>query len=614
MSEPLSRRDLLKTLGAAGAGMMLPGAVGSEIIGDPGAPTGLGGAAAGASDPPGAPIRLLPLTSTSEVFIPPRGRAYQKFSYDFPEPAVPFAGLRFSFLVFTFENAYGLDAALTTAQGTADEATVESTGLVWAGGQEKEPGLVSVRLRKTASGVEWDVTAEMHQPVKTVTTVIRGVPRGELSFGASDFYDHRDNEVLVGYPFSGGDLFGGNSAGGMTTPLAMVKSGDASFFAISSLDDRVRTKRFYFQPGPDGYRVEAIHEAEGWRHSNRLEVPTWRILRTTTAEDAYAPHFAHLERAYHLQPFDTRPDVPRWMRDLALVTTLHGMHYTGYIFNDYARMLEILRWMATQIPPERVMAFISAWDGRYYWDYPKYTVSRRMGGDAGFRRLVQEAHRMGFRIMPMYGTNAANRGQSVYANVVDAATAKIDGDPMDLNWVDWDNDRHQEGWLSYMNPGVDSWRAWLGGRIADMIDRYGVDAYFLDIVGGWTNNTKADMHEGVRRLVADLHARYPQVPCVGEMHYDALLEFIPMYQSGGGGIADPGVRKYAHFFQHLSHPAPGRGSTGVHEAGFGHFDPETLSLSPIAIPTLNVVDDTFDKYRDVMAAVIAKAKERAGIT
>ncbi len=33
----------------------------------------------------------------------------------------------------------------------------------------------------------------------------------------------------------------------------------------------------------------------------------------------------------------------------------------------------------------------------------------------------------------------------------------------------------------------------------------------------------------------------------------------------------------------------------------------------VAAPTLNVVDDTFAKYRDLMTAVIAKAKQRAGI-
>jgi hypothetical protein len=93
------------------------------------------------------------------------------------------------------------------------------------------------------------------------------------------------------------------------------------------------------------------------------------------------------------------------------------------------------------------------------------------------------------------------------------------------------------------------------------------------------------------------------------MPYDALYEFIPMYQAGGGGR----WRKYAKFFQHLSAPAPGRGSSGVHEAGFQRFNTDTLNLNPNAIPTLQVVDDTFSRHRDTMAAIIAAAKSRAGI-
>ena len=82
-----------------------------------------------------------------------------------------------------------------------------------------------------------------------------------------------------------------------------------------------------------------------------------------------------------------------------------------------------------------------------------------------------------------------------------------------------------------------------------------------------------------------------------------------MYHAGGGVR----WRKYSRFFQHLSAPAPGRGSSGVHESGFGRFNAETLGLSPNAIPTLQVVDDTFAQHRDVMAAIIAAAKARAGI-
>jgi hypothetical protein len=610
MTDELSRREWMKVMGAAGAGSVL-GA--SAAHGDDGADAAANGGAR-ASGAHTSNAEILPLTSTSEVFIPPRGRGYQKFSFDFPEPSVAFEGLRFGFVVFTRENAYAMDAGKMEAADVAGGMRVSCDGFTWAGGQERASGRLVAQLRKTADGVEWDVTVEMDQPVKTVTTVVRGVPRGKLSSSGGDFADTRDNEVLLGYPFSGGDLFGGNGAGGLTTPIAVVQASETDFVAFSSRDDKVRTKRIYLQPGESGYRVELIHEAEGWLDQKILRVPPWRIVRASTAEAAMAGHYEHVRTAYQMPDFSSRADVPSWLRETALVLTLHGQHYTGFIFNDYARQLEILRWVATQIPGKRVLAFLSSWDGRYYWDYPLYKVNDRMGGEAGFRALIQGGQALGFHMMPMFGTNTANRKQPGFARIADAVTHKVDGDEVDLNWVDWDNDRHQEGWLAYMNLGVESWRRWLQGRIDDMLTRFGVDAYFLDIAGGWINDTKADMHEGLRRMVADLRAKHPNVLCCGEMHYDALLEFIPLFHSGGGArYSRDYVQRHAKFFSHLSLPAPGRGSSGVHEAGFGRFNPDTLALSPNAIPTLNIVDDTFSAQRETMSAVIRKAKERAGI-
>ena len=584
--DPITRREWLKTMSAAGAGAMLPATPAFH-----------------AGPPP--PLPILPLTSTSEVLIPPRGRAFMKFSFDFPEPSVEFAGLRFGFLVFTRENTYALDASTMTADATCDAVAIKATGLTWAGGQVKAAGGVDARLQKDGDVVLCDVTAHMDQPIKAVTVVVRGIPRGKLSSGGGAPFDPKDDEVLWGYPFGAGDLFGDNTAWGMGTPLTVVQAGE-QYTALSSLDDTVRAKRFYFQPGEQGYRVELVHEVEGWLDRRTVQVPTWCVRRAASLDAAVAPHYAHLERAYHFPKWETRTDVPDWLRRTELVVTLHGMHFTGYIFNDYTRMLDILRWIATQLPADRVLAFISAWDGRYYWDYPTYQAAPRMGGEAGFKRLVTEAQRLGFKIMPMFGANAANRKLPNFSNFADGATARIDGDPFDLNWVDWDNDRHQEGFGVYMNLGVESWRRWLTDRIADVIQRYGVDAYFLDIIGGWVNNTKADMHEGARALISDLRSRYPRVLACGEFLYDALLEFIPLYHAS----YSPHHVPYARFFSHLSHPAPGRGSSGVHESGFGKWDATTLSLSKREglIPTLNVVDDTFAKYRDQMAAVIAQAK------
>src|SRR5881398_2182691 len=588
MGELISRRDWLAAVAAAGAGAVVAplSSVGPAPVGRP------------------EPRPILPLTSTSDVFSPSHGRAFMRFSFAFPEPSVEFEGHRFGFLVFTRENAYGLDASRMTAERTAGGLEMRCTALVWAGGQKTAPGRVTAQLRKDGDFLEWDVTAEMDQPIKAVTSVIRDVPRGQVSAAGNEPFDPRDNELLYGYPFGGGDLFGGNTAWSLSTPLVIVQRAEGDCVFVSSLDDRVRAKRFFFQPGEQAYRVEAVFEAEGWKDQTTLRVPTWRLGLAKTLDDAVQAHTTHLERAYHLEPWETRRDMPDWARHTALVVTLHGMHYTGYVFNDYARMLEIARWVATRISPDRVLLFLPAWDGRYYWDYPLYRASDRLGGEAGLKRLVQETQRLGFRVMPMFGANAANRRQPVFARMVDAATHKIDADRFDLNWVDWDNDRHQEGWLAYMNLGVASWRDWLSARIADVIERYRVDAYFLDIAGGWMNNPQADMHEGMRQLVLGLRARFPQVMPCGEMHYDALLEFIPLYHVGLGRAA-----RYARAFSHLSHPAPRFGSSGVHESGFSRFTHETLGLAPGIIPTLSVVDDTFTGHQSMMEAVIERAKQ-----
>jgi hypothetical protein len=242
-----------------------------------------------------------------------------------------------------------------------------------------------------------------------------------------------------------------------------------------------------------------------------------------------------------------------------------------------------------------------------------YKTDPRMGGDEGFRRLIHEGQKLGFHFFPMFGTNCANMLHPEFAQYADATMSQIDGDHFDLNWVDWDNDRHMEGWSPYMNVGVDSWRNWLFNRISYVIDTFGLDAYFLDIVGGWENNTKADSHEGTRRLVADLKEKYPKVMVIGEMHYDALLSFIPVFHVQRESAYWPAYTKYARAFQHLSHPAPGRGSSGLHESGFAPFDPKIVSAESQIIPTITVVDDTFDRYRDVMADLILQAKQRAKI-
>lgn len=576
----ISRRDLLKTGLAANAALLATG--NPQIV-------------------PRSNERIIPLTSSSDVYIPPRGKSLLKFSFDFPEPSVAFHDILFSFRVYTFENTYALDHSQMAVRDTSNGIEITCSQFVW-GGDQTVPGSLRAVIEKKGEWLEWTASAQLDRPIKSIETILRGVPRGRISIAAKEFFDPKDDEVLHGSPY----LFGE-----MTTPLAVIETLEKTYFFLSLLHERVRASRFYFQPGPQAYRVELVYEREGWNHSNRIETPVWRVGKASNIDDAFRPHFEHLEKTYEIGDWSTRPDVPAWCRDVALVVSLHGMHWTGYIFNDFAKMQKILTWVATQIPASRVLVFLPAWDGRYYWNYPLYKTEPRLGGDEGFAALIENGHKLGFRFLPMFGTNSANRNLPVFSRFADATTQHVDGDAFELNWVDWDNDRSMEGWSPFMNLGVDSWRQWLFEQIDRIITQFGVDAYFLDIGGGWMNNTKADMHEGTVRLVHDLRDKYPNVLAVGEMPYDALMCCIPLFQVPGPSLYKPAFLKYCRSFQHLSHPAPGRGSSGVHEAGFGKFS-ATLPPAP-TIPTITVVDDTFDKHRDLMGQVIAAAKERAGI-
>ncbi|HEX3437959.1 MAG TPA: hypothetical protein VHT24_14415 [Pseudacidobacterium sp.] len=593
MAENFSRREILKGTAATGAIGLAATHLGASTVN-----TLLAHADESAA------TRILSLTSNDGVYIPPRGESHFKFSYDFPEPSVEFAGFQFGFRVFTFENTYGLDVSRMRVRPVADGIEIECSQFVWAGGQQKAPGHLKAVIRKNGDVLEWQASAEMDKPIKSIATILRGVPRGKVSVSAEQFFDPKDDELLFQYPYLGG---------GMTTPLVIIQKSEQQYFMLSAEEEQVRGVRLYLQPGDAGYRTELIYEKGGWERSNTIRSATWRAGYAASVEKAARPHYAHLEKAFGVSDWETRTDIPAWMRETDLVLALHGMHWTGYIFNDFAKMLEILKWTNTRIPGKNVLVFLPAWDGRYYWNYPAYQADPRLGGEDGLRRLVDEGHAMGFRFMPMFGTNSANKTLPDFHNFADAATDYIDGNAYDLDWVDWDNDRGLEGWSPFMNTGVASWRNWLSARISEVIEKYNVDAYFLDIVGGWQNNTKADSFEGTRMLVTELRKKHPNVVAVGEMHYDALMSCIPMYQVNSASLYHPGFRKYVRCFEHLSRPAPGRGSTGVHEAGFQHFrlrpDPNQFT-----IPTITVVDDTFEKYRDQMAEVIRGAKVRANIS
>ncbi len=258
---------------------------------------------------------LVPLTSTDGVYTPPKG-GVMKFSYSWPEPSAEFAGFQFSFRVQTYENAYAIDPARTRVERSGDHLRLLCQGFTWAGGQEKTAGELTADLQRGADGsVEWQVSAKMDRPVKSISTVVRGIPRGQLSLAGERFFDPGDGEKIYEYP----QLFGE-----LATPLLIIRKADNSFFGISARQQQVRPARFLLQPGPDGYRAELIYEQAGWERRKQIQSSRWHIGAAASYEALAQPHFDHVVHAYNIPPYATRPDVPAWMHQTKLVVALTG--------------------------------------------------------------------------------------------------------------------------------------------------------------------------------------------------------------------------------------------------------------------------------------------------
>jgi hypothetical protein len=505
----------------------------------------------------------------------------------------------FAFQIITFDNNYAIDPATVTVTRREGLLTLVATGLTWAGGQQKAAGRLVARLTRDADGaIDWRIEAEAGADIKAVKTIVRGLPLGRISVSAGQWRDLGGEEVFE-YPAL---------MGGMATPLVAIEGKDGRVWGCSAIQTEVRPARFALLPGSDGIKVEMLYEQAGWERRRQVETCGWRIAAARNFAGVAAPHFARVAATWRIPDFRSRRDVPEWAKHLSCVLSLHGEHWTGRVLNDFAQQLKILRWAARQIDPATVLVFLPGWDARYYWDYPNFRIGRRTGGEAGFARLIAEGHKLGFRFALMFGTNVANPAWPDFASIADAQVRDVYGQPYPANYVDWDGDRKGDGSMVFMNIGVASWRRHLTARIDDMLRRYGIDSYFLDIAGLWENNTAADMLPGLRALVDDLAERHPGVPAIAEMQFDAQMGFIGINHVARYALYPQANDGHVASFDHLSHPAPGLGSTGVHEAGFGRYRPVTATQR--TIPTITFSADTFRDQRAAVMRDLATAKAR----
>ncbi|GAA2332351.1 hypothetical protein [Dactylosporangium salmoneum] len=532
----------------------------------------------------------------------------QDLSYRWPHPRFDTPLGPVTVRIHTGENVYGLDAPTVTRDGATVEVVAD--GLTWAGGQQRGPGSAKVLVVEEAGGVTVRVTATHPDGVRCVAVVLHDQPAGDVT-------GLREGDLAV--PATGRVVQYPNGWFDLATPLLGLRRPDGDITVARSLDDRVRAKRFAVVPhfdDPSRCDFELIADAEATRPSSTFDVPAWRLERVADLAPVLAAHTAHVRAAYALPTWEERTDVPDWLRRTALVASLNGMHFTGRVFLDYDGMLDAIRRLGEQIDPQRILAYLPGWEGRYYRWYGRFDVDERLGGAAGFRRLVEGTHALGARVMPMFGANVAARDLPGFETWAAPGQLLNASGHMPIGSVDWDASRHfDHSWGALINPAYEPWRRHLAEQIVRLHHEYGFDAAFLDISAMYNNDPRGSTTEGMRALVELIREGSPDLLVAGEAWFDGIGGLTPLVQAGHRDTVptlhdapDPALFTATNrSFGHVCLGDPAHGSTGVHEAGYNaHW---RLPVREGVLPTITVVDDTLDAAPERVALIVQDAQE-----
>lgn len=533
----------------------------------------------------------------------------QDLSFDWPHPRWVTEVGELSVRIHTYDNIYGLDPLRCDASGDGGTLRIDCGGLTWAGGESCE-GSATVIVEETSDGVAVTVMATRPDSIRSIGVTLHDVPSGVIGQLREGELAVREAGRMVAYPHGWYDL---------STPLFAFIHNDGAATVVTSVDPAVHMRRYAVLPHPDGdglVDLDLVVDAPATAEKTTWTAPTWQIRRPVDAEASAVRHVSEVRDALGMTSWSERVDVPEWMRQISLVVTLHGQHFTGRIFADYGMMLDDLRRLADLMDGRRILAYLPGWEGRYYRWYGRYGTDPRMGGDEGFQRLVDGAHHLGVHVMPMFGANFAARDLPGFERWAAPGLLLNPSGTAPAGSVDWDGSRHfDHGTMAMVNPAFKPWRDHLVGEIAPLVTRFGFDAAFLDISAAYLNDPRGDTTQGLYALVQELRHACPGLMIAGEGWFDAMANAIPLVQAGHRDTVpvlhdDHGLFGWSNRqFGHLCLGDPAGLSTGVHEAGRNPV--WRLPVREDTLPTLSIVGDTMERAPDRVKAIIDDAAEYA---
>ncbi len=350
------------------------------------------------------------------------------------------------------------------------------------------------------------------------------------------------NEILV--PALGGQSIKNNA------PLGTLLSYKYPFwwnsqFVLGSIGDGgiiIRSK----DEKPELKLLRVLKEQDSFEISYGFEVPAPLDKKSFEAEwfvDFYDGdwkngvdvHRNWLENAFQLKPYQKHSNFPEWADKIKFVLEIWGARRDrvnpAHTFDE---MKERINEFAKLYDPSKTLLYLAGFaEHGIDSNAPDYNPSPQCGGEEKFKLLVDEAHRLGYKVMIHTNVLAMTFHHRLYQEFKKFQVVDCFG--REQTWgLDMDGDWLAEPYFAYINPANTEWGDLMEKTLGDLIKKFNLDSVFLDqtLLAFNVNNGK-NFLKGMRDHIQRLQKAFPEILFAGEGINEQVLPALPMAQIHG---------------------------------------------------------------------------------
>jgi hypothetical protein len=403
----------------------------------------------------------------------------------------------------------------------------EGTDLVFVVTDVSRRCRAAVRVSPHGEGLQWSVRVSGPEPIWLVEWRLTGLDLEEVilpALGGQALKKQMPDGTVLSYkyPFWWNAQFviGAMRRGGVW---------------LHTMEIEPKFKLIRVRKSGERFDLTYGFEAEGPLTSTTLE-GTWYL-------DAYkggwnvpvGHHRGWMEEAFGAVELSRNPFSPPWATDINFVLEIWGIgkEFPGplHTFDESIRRLKA--WSRLHDPAKTLVYLPGFAEHGIDSRAPFYRPSPELGGEDGFRRMVDVAHGMGYRIMAHTNVLAMTFDHPLFERLKQHQIVDVFARPQGWS-MDIDGDWLGEPYFAYINPGAREWGDLMQEIIGELISKFALDAIFLDQTLLAFNTCQGpNVQKGMREHIQRLQRAFPATLFAGEGLHEQVLAALPMAQIHG---------------------------------------------------------------------------------